>query len=120
MLRGYLAAVFAYAAVGRALSPAHRRSEEERFGIPGGAGWAVIALEAWLAWGLVQGNPHAPVIGAVFLAAATILMLARHHVAVRGTLSDLSTYQPTAMSVVLHITFIVSLLLVPRVTARTQ
>lgn len=105
LLALYLAAVFAYAAVVRAADAPSRHAEEARFGLPRGAGWAVVALELWLAAALLRGDPAGAPLAAAFLLAATALVLWRHWPAVAASARELSTYQPSALGVVLHATY---------------
>lgn len=106
----YLAALFAIAAIWRATNPAMRRAEEERFGVPAGTGWAVVAFELWLAWGLARRNARAALYGAVFLGGATVIVLARHHRTIWSTLGDACPYDATATSVAAHTLMLLLLL----------
>jgi uncharacterized membrane protein YphA (DoxX/SURF4 family) len=108
-LYSFLAAVFLYAAVTRAFQAQQRRQEMEIFGLPPSLGWGVVASELVLGGALLhpQYRHTALLVSLVFLTVATIIMVAVQRENIARTVPELSTYQPTAMSVTLHVTFIV-------------
>ena len=101
-----LAFVFVYAALARAASPKQRADEEDRFGLPRGAGWLIVAFELWLAWGLAHRDRTVAKISVAFIAGATLLILARHPRQIWESREEAGCYHASLMSVALHVSYI--------------
>lgn len=102
-----LACFFAYASIARTLSCTQRRNEEDRFGLARGMGWLIVAFEMWLAWRLAHEDRQAALLSILFILGATVVLVARHPREIVASIGSLCCYQASAMSVVVHLAYIV-------------
>ena len=108
----FLGLVFLYAALARAADTHAMRQEASHFRMPHQVGWLVVATELALAYCVLTNTykKQALQAAALFLGGATLLMIALNGKKIVTTAHEISTYQPTAMSLVLHVTYLVMII----------